>query len=100
MDAPRTGRPVSTTTEANEKKILESLTRSPQKSTRCLALEFGIDPVSVFRPLKERKLKAYIPRLTHTLNDGDSDKRAEFSELFLDMVEADGTILDRVWWSD
>lgn len=100
MDASRSGRPRTATTEAIGDQIRESLTNSPQKSTRRLSQEFGISHVSVFKLLKERKLKAYIPRLVHALNDDDWDRRLEFSELFLDMVEADATILDRVWWSD
>ena len=99
-DAPRSGRSLTATTEEMGDRILENLSRSPQKSTRRLSREFGINHVSIFKLLKQRRLKAYVPRLIHALHDGDSDKRVEFSELFLDMVEADETILDRVFWSD
>ena len=82
-DAPRSGRSLTATTEEMGDRILENLSRSPQKSTRRFSREFGISHVSIFKLLKQRRLKAYVPRLI--LDDGDSDKRAEFSELFLDM---------------
>ena len=99
-DAAKSGRPRTVSTEEMSNAICDSLTQSPQKSTRRLSAEFGISHVTVYKLLKERNMKPYIPRLIHALNDGDSDKRLEFSELFLEKVEHDEAFVDQIWWSD
>ena len=99
-DAPRTGRPVSATTNERGDNLIASLTGSPQKSVRRLSDEHGISITSVWRLLHKRKMKPYIPRLVQALHDGDQDRRVQFAEEFLDRVAADDTFINRIWWSD
>lgn len=99
-DAPRSGRPLSATTDAKGDELLQSLERSPQKSTRRLSSELEICQRSVVNLMKKKGLKPYRPHLLHALHDGDEDRRLEYAENFLDMVRQDETILDRIYWSD
>ena len=99
-DAPRSGRPKSTTTDEKGDQLEASLNRSPQKSVRRLSLELNISRQSVHNLLHKRNMKPYIPRLFHALHDGDADRRVEFSELLLDMMGNDPTLQDKIWWSD
>ncbi len=46
---------------------------------------------------EELNYHPFKPQLIHGLHDEDFDKRVEFCEIFLDMVENDETILDRVY---
>ena len=51
--------------------------------------------------MKERNLNPYIPRLFYALVDGDSDRRVEFAEIFLNRMELDSNFIDNIsWWSD
>lgn len=52
------------------------------------------------RLMKERNLKSYIPRLFHALADGDSGRRVEFAEMFLNKMEQDSNFIDNIRWSD
>ena len=46
-------------------------------------IENGIKKSSVHRLLRAQKLKPYIPRLIHALNEDDPDWRLQFCEWFL-----------------
>ena len=74
-DAPRTGRPVSATTNERGDNLIASLTGSPKKSVRRLSNEHRLSITSVWRLLHKRKMKLYIPRLVQALHDGDEDRR-------------------------
>jgi len=56
--------------------------------------------MAVWRMLQELNYRPFRPRLIHALHDGDADRRVEFCEFFLDMVDEDESLLDRVYWSD
>lgn len=99
-DAPRSGRPVTATSDDKGEQLETSLIDSPQKSVRRLSRELEISRQSVHNLLRKRNLKPYIPRLFHALHDGDADRRLEFSEMFLDLMRDDTTLLDKIWWSD
>ena len=77
-----------------------SLINSPQKSVRRLSRELEISRQSVHNLLRKKNLKLYIPRLFHSLYDGDADRRLEFSEKFLALMRDDETLQDKIWWSD
>ncbi|XP_054449778.1 uncharacterized protein LOC129087027 [Pteronotus mesoamericanus] len=99
-DAKRSGRRVSATTEEKAAELRASLLRSPQKSSKCLSGELGISDRSVRRLLDKMKMKPYIPRLLHSLHDGDSDRRVEFCERFLAKLREDENFPTKIWWSD
>lgn len=45
-------------------------------------------------------LRPYRPRLVQQLNDDDPDRRIEFCEKLLAMIEEDNSILDKIIWTD
>jgi hypothetical protein len=50
--------------------------------------------------MKELGLKPYRPQLLHALNDDDPDRRCEFADIFLNLVDDDPSLLDRIFWTD
>jgi hypothetical protein len=50
--------------------------------------------------LSDLHLHPYRPRLVQQLNDHDPDRRVEFCEKILVMVEEDNSILDKIIWTD
>lgn len=89
LDAARPGRSRSVNTEEARAGLTEVLVRSPQKSSRRLSSELSVSHVAVWHMLKELNYRPFRPRLIHALHDGDADRRVEFCELFLDLVDAD-----------
>jgi transposase len=100
LHAKGAGPPRTATTAEKQEELLASLKRSPQKSSHRLSAELGVSDRSIRRILEELKYHPFRPHLIHGLHEEDFDKRMEFSEIFLGMVENDESILDRVYWSD
>ena len=50
--------------------------------------------------LSDLKLRPYRPRLVQQLNDDDPDRRIEFCETLLTMIEEDDSIPDKIIWTD
>ena len=45
-------------------------------------------------------MKPYIPRRRQALTDGDYEKRMEFCETWLTLIENDSSFFEKVLWSD
>ncbi len=101
-DMPRSGRPRSAQSLENVRAILDTFERSPKKSSRRASLELGIDRMAILRILSTLGIGPYRPHLVHALNDDDFDRRVEFCEVWLEMIDAefDFSLQDLVWWSD
>lgn len=56
--------------------------------------------VQDFKGKKIESLYILLYVLIHALYASDSNKRVEFTHLFWDVVEGDGTISNRIWLSD
>jgi hypothetical protein len=50
--------------------------------------------------MHDLKLKRYRPRRVHALNDDDFDRRMEFCETLLYMIDEDETLVDRLVFGD
>jgi hypothetical protein len=50
--------------------------------------------------LSDLHLHPYRPRLVQQLNDDDPNRRIEFCEKLLAMIEEDNSILDKIIWAD
>lgn len=96
----RPGRPKSATSGDQKAAISAAVSRSPQKSTRRASLQLGIPHTSVWRLYKELNLKPFRPRLIHGLSDDDFDRRVQFCQTFMNMVESSALDLDRILWTD
>lgn len=79
-DRPRTGRPITATTEEKSLDVVLSFTEDPHCTIRKAAQEHGISSKSVHRILKKNKFHPFHVRLVHELNEDDFDRRVEFCE--------------------
>lgn len=70
-------------------------TRSPKKSERQNVHETEVSRSSIRHILKSVKWKWYIPRLLHTMNEEDPDRRIEYYGWFNNMV-----IAEMIVWPD
>ena len=99
-NAPKSGRPITVTTQENELEVAQAFTQSPQKSKHRASSELGIERRSLGRLMNRAGLKMYTPRLIHGLLEDDSDRHLQFSENILsEEIEGSG-ILNKIVWSD
>ncbi|XP_053434088.1 uncharacterized protein LOC128576103 [Nycticebus coucang] len=96
----RSGRPRTATSPAVSALVLEQFTRSPHKSTKQCARETGISRTSIRRILKTAKWEVVVPRLLHSLNEDDPDRRVQYCEWFQNMVHVDEEFVGKMVWSD
>ena len=94
------GRPISVTDETTKDEVLSALEEEPQTSTRQMSLELNISRSSIHRIYKSLGYKAYIPRLVHELNEDDFDRRVEYCETFLSLLQNEPDLIHRVIWSN
>ena len=80
-------------------EVSSVLIKSPQTSVRRMSARLSISRSSVHRIYKELGFKPHIPRLVHALNEDDYDRRSEFGEPFLELLEDEPDLIDRVIWS-
>lgn len=82
--------------------VREEVLRSPEtsKSHSRISKILHLHPSTIYLILKDLKLKPYIPRRRQALNDGDWDKRMEFCETWLSLMERDTSFYEKVIWSD
>lgn len=100
MDAPRSGRPVTVTTQENTNLVAQFLVENPRSSTRVAAATLNIERRSIRRMIHDAGFRPYIPRLIHGLLGDDSDRRLQFCELFINEVTETPDIQDHIVWSD
>ncbi|CAF2800673.1 unnamed protein product [Rotaria sp. Silwood2] len=100
QDAIISGRPRSVNTEENKERVRAAFQENPTTSSRRAALELNLSRTSLQRMMKELGLKPYRPQLLHALHDDDPDRRCEFAEIFLNLVDDDPSLLDRIFWTD
>ena len=99
-DAPRSGRPISVTTEENRQLVQGAFSASPKQSARRASIELEISDRSIRRMLQALGMKPYKPNLLHALNEDDPDRRLQFCETFLQFYENSAEITDQIIWSD
>lgn len=98
IDSP--GRPVSVTDQTTKDEVSSILEREPQTSPRQMSSNLNISRTSVRRIYKSLGFKPYIPRLVQELNEDDPDRRIEYCETFLSLLENEPDLVHRVIWSD
>ena len=110
-NAPRSGQPITVTTQENEFEVAQIFTQSPQKSKhRAASSELSIERRSLGLLMNRVGLKMYTPRLIHTryildtynsLLEDDSDRRLQFCENILsEELEGDGILNKIVWFNE
>lgn len=77
-----------------------SIVHSPNKSTRRLALENNLKQSTVVQLIKEVGLRDFKATFVQNLSPDDKIHRQTFSMLWLDKLQFDPIIEDRVLWTD
>ena len=80
-------RPARTT--STEKRVIAAFERSPNKSLRRGAEELELSRNTIHRILRDSKMKPYKIQILQSLNDEDTDRRMEFSEIMLNRFHED-----------
>ncbi len=99
-DRPRSGRPRDAVSEDNIKKVAEKLAECPKISIRVAALELGMSKDSFHRAAQEAGFRPYRPYTVIELSEDDFDRRDEFCNTFLKMIEQNPGLLNKMIWSD
>lgn len=102
VEESKRSRPKTVVTDANKVRLQNELASSQEKdkSQRRLSARLDISRTSIQRILKDLKLRPYHPRLTNHLLEDDPDRRLEFAETWLAMLEDDPELARHVEWSD
>ena len=91
---------VTATGDENQEIVLDAIDRNMQTSTRRLSEETGISRTSVQRIIMKTNIRKWKPQLKHQLNDGDFDRRVEFSQFVIDKQNIDGSFISNLNFAD
>lgn len=88
-DRPKPGRPVSATGPEKSLDTVLSFVEDPHCSIRRTAQQLEISKSSVGNILQTNKFHPYKVKLVHELNEDDFDRRLEFCEVMMRMIDED-----------
>lgn len=97
---PKLGRPRTCTNEENSLNILLDIVENPQTSVLQVALNHDMSRKSVQNILKRAKYHPYKIHLVHELNEDDFDRRLQFCETMMTMIDANENFVKRIVFSD
>ena len=86
--------------EENREAIAAAFTKSPKKSIRRASSELNMSYSAACRMLAESGFKAYKVKILHALQPDDKDRRIEFCEWGLQMVQDNPSVLQNLIFSD
>ena len=98
-DLPRTGRKRSVTTPDIVAKVSDALSKNPNQSARKMAKELSLSTRTLMRVMKEIGMKPQQMNFLHELTDDDQYKRMNFCREWLNKIQLDETLQDKVIWS-
>ncbi|CAF2482543.1 unnamed protein product [Rotaria sp. Silwood2] len=93
-------RSISVTDQTTRDEVSSILEEEPQTSTRQMSSDLNISRSSIRHIYKALGYKSYIPRLVHELNEDDFERRVEYCETFLFLLQNEPDLIHRVIWSD
>ena len=100
-NAPKRGRPKTSTTEENMTLVALTFVYSPKKSTRRACAELSISRTSLRRLLHSIKFKPYRPRLVDGLLEDEPDRQLQFCEMMRDQFVGEQVVTsDKIICSD
>lgn len=99
-DRERSGRPRSAVTAEAVEQVKNLVAENSNLSISDGSSLIGMTRTSYFRTLKEAGFSSYRPTKCVELSDDDFDRRVEFCETFLAMVDKNSRLLDKIIWSD
>jgi hypothetical protein len=99
-DLPRSGRPSNIFSEEKLEEIEEMVINSPRLTIRQGSAQAGISKSSYQVVMEQLHFKPYRSTLIVDFNEDDFDRRCEFCEIWLEKLENDPDLIDRIFWSD
>lgn len=86
--------------EDKELDVLLAVQENSRTSIREIAHNIGISKTTVHGILRKHKLKPYIARKVHALEQNDPGRRIQFCCFYLNALEQDPNFYRRIIWSD
>lgn len=83
-----------------ELNILLNVEENPRTSTREIARNVNACNATVHSILRKNKLKPYVFRQVHTLEENDKERRIDYCNIFINNVGDNFNFLQRIIWSD
>lgn len=80
--------------------VLACVAADPTTSLRNIEKDIGVVPSKSSHLLKTNKFKCYKPRKTHHLHPGDSERRVQFCNWYLNMLREDELFFTKIIWTD
>ena len=99
-DRKRSGRTLTTTDAFSRGSVLAAINLNPITTTEEVSRQSGIPRSTVQQILAKEGFHAYKIRFVHMLKQDDLTQRMDFSEMMMDRVNADASLLKRVCWGD
>lgn len=99
-DRPKSGRPVSVTSEENRLNVVLDVVENPKNSTEQLALNHDMSRYSIQKILKREKFHPYKIHLLQELCEDDFDRRIEFCEVIMDRLNQNPNFVKNILFSD
>ncbi|XP_039275893.1 leucine-rich repeat serine/threonine-protein kinase 1-like [Nilaparvata lugens] len=97
----KTGRPKTVRTPENVERVRVAIDRSPRRSARRHSVTLGISNRTVRRILhQDLHFHPYKIQMVQALKETDFVSRSRFSLEFLDLINEDEDIVNRLWMSD
>lgn len=97
---PKSGGPKIATNEDKSIEFLQSFVENPHISLRRAALEHDISLGSASKIMKINKWHPYKIHLIQELSEDDFDRRTEFCETMMNMIDDDPLLLGNIVFSD
>lgn len=96
----KSGRPQAATNDDKKLNVLLALEENPHISTNQLALNNEICQKSVVNILRSEKLKPYKCHFTQELLEDDPDRRMEFCQTMMEIINDNPDFLNNILFSD
>lgn len=97
---PMAGKPVSVTNNIMKNKVRASVICSPKKSLRRRSLSLEIPVSTLYKMLKNLKIKPYVVKRGHELKEGDYGERVKFCQWIVSEMDQDPEFLDKIFITD
>ena len=96
----RSGRPRSALTDKKLEEVRNLLEENPNISTRTGPALVEMTRSSYKRAVEENGFRPFRPYQVVELTEDDFDRREEFCAIFLEMIEQNPALIDKIIWSD
>ena len=94
------GSPKTATNDENALNTLLDATENPKTSVHLLALNHSVSRKTIETIVTKEKFHPYKIHLVQELNEDNFDRRVEFTEIIMNIIQQDGNFINRILFSD